>query len=245
MASLEHEGNVKACLDGRVSSLLASMDEAGVDVSVVASIATRPEQFQPILEWSAQIASERLVPFPSVHPNDPALAEHVAEVARRGFKGIKVHPYYQGFDLDEPRADALFGAADAAGLIVLCHTGFDFAFPRDRIVDPVRITRLVERFPSLRFVASHCLAFEDWEEAWRMLLGRPIYTDIAFALEFMPREQALEFLHTHPREYILFGTDSPWAAQAARVEGLRALGIDDALLTAILWENGRRLLALP
>lgn len=38
------EGNVRACLDGRVSSLIASMDTAGIEKSVLCSIATRPRQ---------------------------------------------------------------------------------------------------------------------------------------------------------------------------------------------------------
>jgi hypothetical protein len=40
---------VKARLDGRISSLLRSMDYAGIRRSVICSIATKPEQFDSIL----------------------------------------------------------------------------------------------------------------------------------------------------------------------------------------------------
>ena len=95
---------MKAKLDGRISSLLKSMDEAGIERSVICSIATKPEQFEPILKWSKEIASERIVPFASVHPADPLAAQQVRAVARAGLRGIKLHPYYQRFDLDEERA---------------------------------------------------------------------------------------------------------------------------------------------
>ncbi len=65
--------DIQAVLDGTTSDLLRSMDRAGIDASVVASIATRPEQFEPILRWSAAIRSPRLLPFPSVHPDAPRL----------------------------------------------------------------------------------------------------------------------------------------------------------------------------
>jgi uncharacterized protein len=33
--------------------------------------------------------------FPSLHPDDPLLFEHLQEVNDEGFKGVKMHPYYQ------------------------------------------------------------------------------------------------------------------------------------------------------
>ncbi|WP_211248521.1 hypothetical protein [Desulfobulbus elongatus] len=45
------------------------MARSGVERSVLCSIATRPEQFSPILDWSKAIRSERIEPFPSLHPD--------------------------------------------------------------------------------------------------------------------------------------------------------------------------------
>ena len=93
--ALEREGGIKAYLDGTVAGLLASMDRGGIEQSVLCSIATRPEQFAPILEWSKEIRSERIVPFPSLHPADPDLLAHLQMIHDEGFKGIKMHSYYQ------------------------------------------------------------------------------------------------------------------------------------------------------
>jgi len=43
---LEEEGNVKAWLDGTAADLLRSMDRAGIERSVICSIATRPQPSQ-------------------------------------------------------------------------------------------------------------------------------------------------------------------------------------------------------
>ena len=46
---LEDEGGVKARLDGKISSLLGSMDKCGIEKSVICNIATKPAQFDSIL----------------------------------------------------------------------------------------------------------------------------------------------------------------------------------------------------
>ena len=131
------KGDVKARLDGKISSLLQSMDATGIEKAVVCSIATKPEQFLPILEWSRRIASERIIPFPSIYPEDPAgRRRNVKTIKDEGFRGIKLHPYYQQFDVDEKRMFPIYPAIEQTGLIFLCHGGFDLSFPLQRKADP-------------------------------------------------------------------------------------------------------------
>jgi hypothetical protein len=241
---LEEEGDIKAVLDGRISSLLDSMDRAGVEVSVVASIATRPDRFETILEWSRSIASDRLVVFPSVHPAAPDLDAQVRRIAAEGFKGLKLHPYYQDFFVDEDRLAPLYAAAQDTGLIVLMHTGFDLAFERVRRGDPTQIRRVLDAFPKLKLITSHLLAWMDWDEARRVLLGQPVYTDVSMSIESMPPEMARELILGHPREYLLFGTDSPWIDQAAHVALVRSLDLGADYEAAMFHENAERLLGV-
>lgn len=236
---------VHAHLDGRIGSLLQSMDRAGIDRSVVCSIATRPRQFGSILEWSRSIASERIVPLPSIHPLDPEALSRVDEVADAGFAGIKLHPYYQDFDLEDGQVLPLFERVDERGLIVVCHTGFDIAFPRLRRADPARVARLLERVPGLRFVATHLGGWEDWDEVRRHLLGRPMWMEISYSLEVLDPEDARKLLLSHSPDHLLFGTDSPWQDQSQALLRLRRLGAGDALVEAMLCANPARLLARP
>ena len=242
--ALEKEGGIKAKLDGTVSALLGAMDEAGVAASVVASIATKPEQFKPIIEWSAAIASERLIPFPSVHPADAEASAHVHAIASEGFRGLKLHPYYQDFYLDEERVFPIYEAAMESGLVLLLHTGFDIAFERIRRADPARVLNVVNAFPELKLITSHMGAWEDWEEVEKCLLGKPIYMDLSFSAQFMPPARSRDFLLAHPREYLLFGTDSPWADQGEVIGYIRSLELESEWERAILFENARGLLGL-
>ena len=240
---LEANSNVTAALDGKVSSLLGSMDAAGITQSVVASIATKPAQFPAILDWSVAIRTDRIIPFASVHPDDPEAPDQVHRIAEAGLKGIKMHPYYQGFVLDDPRMHPIYQAISDAGLLLLMHTGFDLAFEYTRIADPVRLLNVLEAFPKLRFVASHLGAYDDWDNAQRLLIGKPIYTDVSYSIQLMPRERAQELLELHPPEFLLFGTDSPWKDQAESVEFLRSFQFGEAWERLVLFENAQRLLS--
>jgi len=227
--------------DGRLSGLLDSMDRAGIDHSVICSIATKPAQFDPILKWSVQIQSERITPLASVHPTDPELCNRPAQIKAAGIKGIKLHPYYQDFFLDDEKLYPFYQAVSDEGLLLVSHTGFDIAFPRVRRCDPVRISQLLRDFPRLLLITTHLGGWMDWDEVERHLIGHPVYMEISFA-HTLDQIRMRDMLQRHPQEYLLFGTDSPWNDQAATLSHIRALGLEPAREAALLGGNAWRLL---
>lgn len=236
---------VRAYLDGTVGDLLRSMDRAGIEKSVICCIATKPEQFEPILRWCGQIRSDRIIPFPSVHPADPALVDHIRRISEEGFAGVKLHPYYQDFFADEDRMLELYAQADAWNLVLVMHTGYDIAFPRIRRADPRKVLWVKQRFPGLRFVATHMGAWQQWDEVRDSLIGRPIHMEISFALDDLEPQMAREMILGHPQGYVLFGTDSPWKDQAETLRLLEALELPPTVLMPMLAANGLALLGLP
>lgn len=241
---LQREGGIKARLDGKVSSLLLSMDKNGIEKSVVCSIATKPSQFDSILSWSRRIKSERIIPFPSFHPDDNNFRDRILAIKEEGFLGIKFHPYYQDFDIDEERLFPIYEEIVKRGLIVVMHTGFDFAFPRIRKADPLKIMRLKERYPELRLITTHLGSWDDWDEVERYLIGKDIYMEISFSLDLLSTERARDIILRHPSTHVLFGTDSPWTDQGETLSLLKGLDLGQEMERMILRENALRLLGL-
>ena len=235
--------DVNAYLDGRLSSLLSSMDHNGIEKSIVCSIATKPSQFEPIIAWSKKIMTERILPFPSVHPDDRDFAARISRIRAEGFKGIKFHPYYQHFALDEERLFPFYEKISEKNLIVVMHTGFDLAFERKRICDPEKIVRVLEKFPDLKMVTTHLGAWEDWDEVERHIVGKKIYMEISYALDILDRERARRIILNHPKEYVLFGSDSPWTDQSATLALLKNLELGREREDLILRKNAAALLA--
>jgi predicted TIM-barrel fold metal-dependent hydrolase len=243
MAALEGNASIKAFLDGRISSLLASMDRSGIDRSVVCSIATKPSQFRPMLEWSLAVRSDRIIPLLSVHPSDRDYAERIRISKAEGFKGIKMHPYYQDFFMDEDRMLRIYEAVCRENLLLVMHTGYDVAFEKVCRADPAAIIRVVERFPELKLVTTHLGGWEQWREVNSLLAGRPVYMEISFSLDYLETDFPIrDIFMKHPKEYILFGTDSPWTDQEETLSLFRGLGLGPDAEALALSGNAERLL---
>ncbi|HOT72637.1 MAG TPA: TatD family hydrolase [Anaerohalosphaeraceae bacterium] len=242
MAQLHSECDIQSYLDGRVSSLLRSMDEAGIEKSVLCNIATRPSQFDSILEWSCRIRSERIIPLPSVHPDAPNLPDKIGLIAEKGFIGVKMHPYYQSMVIDEPRHDLLYKSIIENDLILVLHTGYDIAFPREERANPKQILHVLDRFGELKLITTHMGAWYQWDEVEQHLLGKPIYIETSVSLEYMGAEKMKRMLENHNPDYLLFGTDSPWDDQKKAVISIENLISDETLKRKIFYENAARLL---
>ena len=241
--ALEKIGQIKAALDGTTADLLHSMDRAGIAKSVLCSIATRPSQFQAIFNWSQAVASDRLIPLASVHPDSANPAAEIRAIAEAGLKGIKMHPYYQDFYLGDPRLVPIFKSLQEQGLLLVLHCGYDIGFADERRAVPEQLAQLIDDFPELKLVAAHLGSWQLWHEVSEHLLGQDIYLDLAFSLPYLDHQQATTILTGHRPDRLLFGSDSPWADQQAAIDELRALGLASSLNNKILEENGSELLA--
>jgi uncharacterized protein len=231
-------------LNGTVADLLKSMDDAGISKSVICSIATKPKQFQPIFDWSLQIQSDRIIPLASVHPLDEQRDEHIKQVKDAGLKGLKLHPYYQEFYVDEDNMLKYYEQVCRHDLILTVHTGYDVAFPYIRRAEPARILNALKHFPQLKFITTHLGAWQMWDEVENEIIGKNIYVEISFALEYLSEKRARQIFETHPEDYILFGTDSPWTHQQKTLNLLKKLQLSPEKMNKILYSNAKKLLAI-
>jgi predicted TIM-barrel fold metal-dependent hydrolase len=227
--------------DGTVAGLLAGMDHAGIERAIMCSIATRPSQVRKITDWSAAIASDRLIPFASIHPDFENPEAEIERIAALGLRGLKFHPQYMACPADDPRVLRIARAAAKLGLALALHTGYDLAFACNDIGSPRRIRALHQAVPSLRLLACHLGGWEDWDQALRCVIGLPIYIETSFCLGQCPPATLERIITRHPPDMLLWGTDSPWADQAADLQKFRALPfLSDQAKASALWENPSR-----
>ncbi len=241
---LENSGCTKAYTAGTISALQNSMKNAGINRSVICSIATKPDQFHNILQWSKSINTTHFTPLPSVHPLDENGVLHIQEIKEGGFSGIKMHPYYQDFYINDPALYPLYDALSSEGLLVVMHTGYDIAFPKVRRATPEQILEVVRHFPKLKLITTHFGGWKLWDEVEQSLLGKPIYIEISFALQFLKAVQVKQMLESHPEEYLLFGSDSPWVDQKDTIKRVMKLGLSKNLEDKLMYKNAQALLGL-
>ncbi len=228
--------------DGTIKGLLTSMGAAGVELSIICSIATKPDQAGPILDWSKLVRSERLLPLPSVHPRSPDPAQWIQAFAKEGFPGIKLHPMYQEFYIDAPELDPIYAACRDCGLFIEMHCGYDIAYPGDDRAAPARLRRALDRFPGMKLVATHMGGWKCWDEVNECLTGGPAWMETSFSMEYLSPEAMAQMITRHGADRVMLGSDWPWATQAREFELLSRLPLTDAQKRGIASENARRLL---
>jgi len=245
IAALEEGSPWKAIADGTVGELLKSMDAAGVEASVLCTIATKPEQVGPILSWCERIKSPRIIPLPSVHPDTPQPSDWLSRFARDGFLGIKLHPQYQDVEADSPRLDAIYASAEELGLIVESHCGRDIAFPPDDDrASPERFARVLRRHSGLKLICTHMGGWSMWAEAQKHLLGTNVYLETSFSLKELGPSRAADMIRRHGPGRVLFGTDWPWQRQDENLALLGGLDLEACELEKIRHANARLLFGL-
>lgn len=226
--------------DGTLGGLLGSMDRAGVRRAIVCSVATRPEQVRKITDWSVAIASERIVPFASIHPDFDEPEAEVERIAEAGLRGLKFHSQYMACPIDDPRTVRIARAAAEAGLAMTFHTGYDLGFEPDDLASPARVRRLHEAVPELRFCACHMGGWRQWEDSVEQVAGLPVYIETSYSIGQCPDDVLERIIDRHGDDYLMWGTDVPWADQATELERLRGLGLPPKLERAMLWDNAHR-----
>jgi len=215
------EGRLWPVGDGTLANHLDHLDLAGVDRAVVCPIATKPNHFEVILRRAVAIQSgacgerarRKLVPFGSIHPNDPAAFAHLEALAAAGLKGVKFHPYYQGFSLADRSLWPVFGKIADLGLIVSCHAGCDISWANETgRCGPHEIATLLRNVPGLKFMAAHLGGCDGYPaHATDVLLDCGAFIDTSALHRRWSYDEQMRVLRSWPRERILFATDFPWA----------------------------------
>lgn len=230
--------------DGTVAGIRASMKKAGIDKSIILSIATKPQQTEKINQWAASIQEEDIIAFGSIHPEYEDWENELERIHYSGIKGIKFHPEYQKFYVDDTKMFPIYRKASELGLIILFHAGVDIGMPAPYHCPPERMKRVVRAFPEARLVAAHMGGFRYWDEVEDCLAGENLYLDTSYSLQEMREEQFLRIVSKHGPERILFATDSPWGDQNEEVQRFCGISLPEDVKSAILGENAARLLGL-
>ena len=223
-----------ACLDGTVAGLERSMTENGISISVTQPVSTKPSQTPAVNSFAIELSARpSLVNFGTLHPDYVENASEIQRLENAGIKGVKFHPDYQEFFVDEERMFPLYRQMAEAKLIAFFHAGVDIGLPPPVHCTPERLAKVLDQVPDLTVVAAHFGGFKMWDDVERHLIGRNLWLDTSFTLAWFPAERFVKMARRHGIEKILFGTDSPWADQGKEINLHEESGLTEAELAAV------------
>ena len=237
-------GGLTPSTDGTVSGLIRSMDENGIQYAVLLNIATKPKQQTRINDWAASLCSERITAFGSIHPDAPDVMEELEHIRSLGLKGVKLHPEYQNFEVDEPRMFPIYRKIASLGLITVFHAGQDIGFMPPAKASPDKMACALKAFDGAPVVAAHFGGYIMWDDVLETLCGLPLYFDTSFCFGRIQHPLAQAIVEKHTPNRILFGTDLPWSDARTEKRLVDSLDLSDADKEKILYKNAAALLRL-
>ncbi len=213
-----------------------SAAEPRIKKCLIHSTATRPSQVRSVNDYVASVINSKYLGFGTVHPDYDDIEGEINRILEIGLRGIKLHPDFQGFNIDSEKAFRIFEIAEGK-LPVLTHAG-------DENVDnssPARIRNVIDNFPHLTLIAAHLGGYQNWDDAERLLVGKNLYFDTSSVLQVINHAQAVRIIKEHGTHKCLFGTDFPMHEPARVVEMFLSLGFSEEDNHRIFWENGAKL----
>lgn len=242
ISQLESVGDVKAFHDGTADGLRIYMRRNSVDKSVVLPVATKPSQVGVINEWAKSEESDNLCFFGALHPRDEDVYSTINQLKADGFKGVKMHPDYQSFIVDDRRMMPIYEALRDAGLTLVVHAGVDIGFPSLVHCTPLMISKVLREVPGLRLVAAHMGGHGLWRDVEDVLLGKDIYIDTSFSSYVLGEDGMLRMIRKHGADKVLFGSDSPWTNACEEIKLLNSIGLSSCEKDHIMYKNALDLL---
>lgn len=241
-----HMAEAVAYNDATVSGLINSMNEYGVDYSVVMPIATTTRQSGTINRVAAETnAMDRLFSFGSVHPLQEDWESTLYDIKEKGLPGIKLHPEYQHVFIDSKESIRILKLCEKLGLLVTLHTGQDVGIEPPVHCMPEALRRVLDyEVEGSNIIAAHMGGWREWDGVEKYLVGTPIMLDTAYVSRDLTKEQFERIVRTHGADKILYATDSPWERPDMTVEYINSTSLSEREKSMIFSENAKKILKI-
>lgn len=237
---------LKPITNGTVADLRRVLTECGISKAVILPIATKPKQQTTINNWAADIKDDFFYPFGTVHPMAEDRMEELERIKSLGLYGIKFHPDYQGFMVDDEFMIPVYKKCAELGLPVTFHAGYDPLSPELYHCQAKAAAAVFDQVPGMTLILAHGGGMRDWDNVEKYLAGKKgnLYFDVSVIASEIDPAQLLRIIRTHGADRILFGSDCPWDKPSNEIKMIQDLPLSDEEKDMIFYKNALKLLKL-
>lgn len=228
--------------DGTLETLLRIGGDAGISKFLIHSVATVPHQVERInnfLADSMKAYPDKLIGFMALHQDMEDPATEIDRAITMGFKGIKLHPDFQKFAIDDPKVFPIYEAA-AGRIPILFHMG-DYRYNYSK---PKQLATVLDNFPKLQVIGAHYAGWSEWDDAAKYLKSYRLWVDSSSSSYTLPPAKIKKMISVFGTDFVLFGTDYPMWGPKRELEVLQSIGLSDEELEKIFYKNVTELLSL-
>ena len=228
---------------GTAERLLLDGKRAGITRHVVHSVATTAHQVRSINEFIKREtdAHPEFIGFITLHQDlsEEEIENEIEWAISNNMRGIKLHPDFQKFNIDDKTAEKFYRAANGK-LPILFHIGDD----RYEYSKPYRLVKMAKKYPGVSFIAAHFGGYRCWDDAHLYRGLNNVYFDTCSSLPFIDAKKAREIIDMYGADNFLFGTDFPMWDAECELKRFNEIPLTENEKEMILSKNVKRLLKL-
>lgn len=208
--------------EGTISCLKELMAQCGIDGAVCFAPFSKyfeSESGESANRWLyEQIKKDdSLLGFGTIDFSKENLGEQAEEIYQLGLSGIKMHPAFQKFKIDDDRACQVYEVAQKRGLSISFHTGIHW----HRIADynTLLYDEVAYRFPELKICMEHVGGYSFFNEAVAVMLnnGQNVYAGLTSVFDrgqnkywYLGEEKVKDLIWLTGIDRCVFGLDFPY-----------------------------------
>lgn len=223
---------------GTMEDLKKSTKEAGVEKFVIHSSALKASQVEDVNNATASHITENIAGFGTLHPEYEDFEKEIERIISLGLKGIKLHPDFQFFNIDDRRMYGAYEILRDKKLPILFHMGdvkYDYS-------SAVRLIKIMQDFPGIVVIGAHLGGHLKWEQTEEYLIGKDLFMDCSSTSRKLSPERIKSIISRHGTEKILFGTDYPIERHKEGIDNFLSLGFTREENERILYNNAYNLI---
>ncbi|MBE6038880.1 MAG: radical SAM protein [Anaerofustis stercorihominis] len=199
--------------------------EAGITKMLVCSTATTPRQVTSINDfiYSECLKHPEFFGFGTLHPFMDDYESEIIRISEMGLHGIKLHPDFQLFDIDDEKAIDMYKLVAKYDLPILFHIGDD----RYTYSEPQRLITAMNEVEDLVCIAAHFGGYRHWHTINNYDISDRLYFDTSSSLFMLDHNIAVDAIRHFGADRFMFGTDFPMWNPKKEVEDFLSLPLTE------------------
>lgn len=175
-----------------------------------------------------------------MHPAYKNFKDEFKRMRELGLQGIKFHPDFQQFAIDQKEMMPIYEAI-GPDMPILFHVG-DKRFHNS---NPAQLAKMLDSISGLTVIAAHMGGYSQWNEAWEKIIGRKdVYVDISSTIGHISPEETAKMVRAHGADRVLFASDYPAVSQKQAIADVLSLNLSPEENELIFHKNAERLFHL-
>ncbi|MEA4832139.1 hypothetical protein SDC9_123048 [bioreactor metagenome] len=193
--------------DGTSATLQNLARALNVRHFIISSAATKPNSVGTANDYIHEMTFADPI-YIGLGTTHAGFADHKKELVRvkmMGLRGLKIHPDFQGFPINDERLFPAYDAASELDLPILFHVGDE----NSSLSEAKKLRFVMDKFPQLTVIAAHMGGYKKKAEAEEYLVGTRAYFDTSEWHNYLKPDELLDMIRRHGIEKIMYGCDYP------------------------------------